>query len=245
MEKIGLVPAAGYARRLGNLNCSKEMLTFDIGYGEEPVCHSLFSQFYTAGIDKIVVVTRHDKIDLLEHLSKVNKYNLDITIVLLESTASTLESIFATYEIIKDKEVYLGFPDIIISPHDAMKRVVNTASYSEADVVLGAFPTSKPEKCDMIDMDDKGMLLDLKIKDSDCKYKFGWIFAKWNQAFTNYIYNAFKLIDLSSVEEIYIGDFIYSYYSSGKKIKVECIHNGKYTDIGTPEDLKKLRGKRG
>jgi hypothetical protein len=41
MEKIGLIPAAGYARRLGKIGRSKEMITVNGTFGMEPVYYSL------------------------------------------------------------------------------------------------------------------------------------------------------------------------------------------------------------
>ncbi len=76
--KVGLIPAAGYARRLGNINGSKEMLPFRCEFGYEPVCHSLIRQFMVAGITDIVLVTREEKIDLIEHLDN----NLDLDVVI-------------------------------------------------------------------------------------------------------------------------------------------------------------------
>ena len=92
MNKIGLIPAAGYARRLKNLSCSKEMIPVDYGYGVEPVCQSLLRQFNNADIKDIVVVTRPDKTDLVAHLRDNIHSDLNIEIVLLESSSSTLES---------------------------------------------------------------------------------------------------------------------------------------------------------
>ncbi len=238
MEKIGLVPAAGFARRLENLSGSKEMIPIDMGYGIEPVAHSLLRQFKNAAIDKIVVVTRPEKYDLLEYLSGNKPFDLDITTVSISDTSSTLESIFASCKVIQNKEVYLGFPDMIISPPDALRCLAN-AEGPETDIVLGAFPSGSPAKVDMIDIDEKGLLRDLKIKNAECRYKYSWIFAKWSPDFTDYFYKRYKLLNLNNDEEIYIGSFFLSYYLSGRDVGVCCVDDGNYTDIGTHEDLKK------
>jgi len=241
MEKIGLIPAAGYARRLGKFHGSKEMIPVNGGYGIEPVCHSLIRQFESAGIKKIVLVTRKDKIDLLHHVKFNLEFNVEIVTVILEKTNSTIESICAAYELIREKEVYLGFPDMIMSPANAMSTLLKVKGYSSANVVLGAFPASDARKVDLIDIGLNNSLVDIVIKNSDCCYKYAWIIACWDANFTEYLYNSFRIENLRSRDkEIYIGNIFLSYLKSGHDIEVHR-YKGGYLDIGTPEELARLR----
>jgi len=238
MEKIGLIPAAGYARRLGNIHGSKEMMPVIGEFGEEPICHSLIRQFETAAINKIVLVTRQDKTDLLKHVESTLDFNVEITIIKLEETRSTLETICAAYELIRGKEVYLGFPDMIVSPADAISTLSDVKDSSSADAVLGAFPTNDSGKVDMIDIGANNQLIDIVIKNPECCYKYAWILACWNKNFTDYLYNSFHSGKLRHIErEIFIGDILLSFLKDGYSIEVRRISGGEYIDIGTPEDL--------
>ena len=50
----------------------------------------------------------------------------------------------------------LGFPDILFQPNDAYVKVLERLEANNADVVLGLFPTDKPQKAGMVDFDDSG-----------------------------------------------------------------------------------------
>ncbi len=233
MKKIGLIPAAGYARRLGNIDGSKEMLQVRSKFGFEPVCHSLIRQFETAGIKEIVIITRPDKYDLIDHINNKLNFNVKIKKVLINKTESTLESICAAYQYIKGKIVYLGFPDMLLSPQNAMKLLSDTISQTKADLVLGAFLTEDPGKVDMIDFDSNGKLTKLVIKDSQVNYKYAWVISCWKSTFTNYIYHEFQSkLKHPQNDEIYIGHIMQSFIKDKGEIFVQCIDDGSFIDIG-------------
>ena len=238
IDKIGLIPAAGYDRRLGEIHGSNKMIPVDGEYGIEPVCHSLIRQFKNAGIDKIVLVTRNDKIDLLQHIKSTLNIDVQIQVVYLKQSKSTLDSICAAYGLIREKEVYLGFPDMIMSPTDAMSSLSKAKDNSSASVILGAFPANDPAKVDMIDIGPNNELLDMVIKDPDCTYRYAWIIACWMSDFTEYLNNLFCTGKLLSHDgETYIGSVFLSYLKAGHGIDVWPIERGEFIDIGTPDDL--------
>jgi glucose-1-phosphate thymidylyltransferase len=240
MEKIGLVPAAGYARRLGTLNSSKEMIIVDGEYGKEPICRSLLRQFEYAGISNIVVVTRPDKTDLVDYFANGLDHKFEISMVYLEDTKSTLATICAAYKYIKNKTVYLGFPDILLSPVDAVKRITESSRFTKSDVILGAFRSHNPEKVDMVDFDDDGKLQNIEIKNHNCRYEFAWIFAIWQPQFSKYLMDHIDALDSDIDREVYLGDLLSYYLSEGNEIYIHTIEDGDFTDIGTPEDLENL-----
>lgn len=63
MERVGLLPAAGMAQRLGNIEC-KELLPF---HGRPVVDHSL-RLLHDVGVDRVVLVLRRGKEAILEHV---------------------------------------------------------------------------------------------------------------------------------------------------------------------------------
>lgn len=238
MEKIGLVPAAGYARRLGAIGKSKEMLRINGDYGDEPVCNGLFRQFEAAGIKNIVLVTRPEKTDLIHHIEKELDLDIRIIIVLVDKTNSTLESICAAYAHIAGKEVVLGFPDMLIAPADAMQQLSQSMDNSTANIVLGAFPASDSAKCDMVAFDDDQKLKDIKIKDKYCTYEFTWIMASWDPVFSEFLYSSYRATMQESIgREIYIGDLIQLSLKQGQQVDICSVSAGKFIDIGTCEDL--------
>ena len=235
MKKIGVIPAAGYARRLGKINRSKEMIQVKGENGMEPVCHSLLRQFETAGIEDIALITRKDKIDLIDHFENNLSINAKIYTILLHKTNSTLESICSAYDVIQGKEVYLGFPDMIMFPVDAMKSLSQEKERSSADVVLGAILAKVATNVDMIDFDTNDRLKDLVVKGTNCGYEYTWIIACWGNNFTEYLCNSFHSENSGNNKEIYIGNIFQAYSKTGNSIEVHRIKAGEYIDIGDPE----------
>jgi len=241
MEKVGLVPAAGYARRLGKIHGSKEMIPIKGEHGMEPICHSLLRQFRTAGIKNIVFIVRKEKTDLLQHVESSLDLEIEISTIILESTNSTLESIVSAYELIRGKGVYLGFPDMLLTPPDAMNTILEVMAGTSAEVVMGAFPANNAGKADMIEIGTNNKLKDIVFKNPACLYEYAWIMACWKSNFTEYLYSSFFSEDLSNSDtEIYIGNIFLSYLKAGHRLEVHRINRGKYVDIGTAEDLASL-----
>jgi glucose-1-phosphate thymidylyltransferase len=54
------------------------------------------------------------------------------------------------YPFVQDAVVAMGFPDILFQPDDAFVRLLARLEASNADVVLGLFPTEEPQKAGMV-----------------------------------------------------------------------------------------------
>ena len=89
--KAGLVPAAGEGRRLG-LSTPKELLEID----GKPVIEYSVDMLLEAGVDKVVVVIREAKEEILGRL---------------------IDAIKASYDAIKGHDVYFSMADTIIEPN--------------------------------------------------------------------------------------------------------------------------------
>lgn len=138
MSVVGLIPAAGLAERLQPLEGSKEMLSV----GGRPVMDALVERMREAA-DEIVVVTRPEKHDVIEHSRA-----LGLRVVEGEPS-SVSESLLLGLG--RADTVLVGFPDTIWEPVDGFVRLV--AALEEADVALGVFESQEPERSDVVALD--------------------------------------------------------------------------------------------
>lgn len=145
---VGVVPAAGHARRLTHLDGSKEMLRI----GDRPVIDYLLDRLVLAA-DEIVVVTRPEKTDVIAHARSSGCR------VVQGQPRNVSESLRLALE--GADEVLFGFPDTIWEPTDGFVRLL--AELGEADVALGVFHSDEPERSDVVEVDgDRVVSIDIK-----------------------------------------------------------------------------------
>lgn len=138
MAVVGLIPAAGLAERLQPLPGSKELLSV----GGRPVMEALVDRMRAAA-DAIVVVTRPEKADVVEHARA-----LGLRVVQGRPETVSQSLLLGLGAVGEDDEVLLGFPDTLWSPADGFVRLL--ASLANADVVLGVFDSAEPERSDVV-----------------------------------------------------------------------------------------------
>jgi glucose-1-phosphate thymidylyltransferase len=129
MSIVGIVPAAGYATRLQPLDRSKEVLPVD----GRPLMDYLVERMRAGGCDRLRVVTRPEKGDVVEHSAKIGAE------VVLAEPETVSQSFLAGLEgLEKDALVLIGFPDTIWEPVGGYVPLVAHV-IEGADVAVGLF----------------------------------------------------------------------------------------------------------
>lgn len=238
---IGLVPAAGRAARLGALPCSKEIFPLGLGAGGEvrPACAHLLDAFLDAGVGRAFVLLRKGKWDVPQLLgrgpgSREGTATLQLAYLALDPTASVPETLDAAYPFVRDARVALGFPDILFEPRDAFRGLLERQEESGADLVLGLFPADRPDKADMVELDDGGRVRRLVIKQPDVGLCYTWSVALWTPRFSRYLH---EFVARHVGKEIHVGDVIQAAVDEGWDVEAVPHPEGTYLDVGTPEDL--------
>jgi NDP-sugar pyrophosphorylase family protein len=140
---VGLVPAAGYARRLQPLAGSKEMCEV----GGRPVLDFLLDRMEAASCAEIRVVTRPDKPDVVAHARTRG------ATVVLARPASVSESLLAGLDgVPHENPVVFGFPDTLWGPDDGFAALL-AALGPGVDVALGIFRAEAPSRSDVVTLD--------------------------------------------------------------------------------------------
>lgn len=249
---VGLVPAAGRAKRLGDLPCSKEI--FPVGFepggdGEprpRPVVHGLLRGLAAAGVERAVVVLRDGKWDVPARLGDGAALGLDLAYLVVGETRSVPETLDRARGWLGGHDVALGFPDILLEPGDAWSRLLAFHRESSADVSLGLFPTEQSWKADMVQVDADGRLREIVIKDPTCRFRHTWSIAVWTPAFTDHLHEFVVRAAASandgfdgSIAEPYVGDVLRSALDAGLDIRGLPFEDGRFLDVGTPADLRR------
>ncbi|MBN2349700.1 MAG: hypothetical protein JXJ22_12710 [Bacteroidales bacterium] len=251
METIGLIPASGLAQRLGQLPCSKEILPVYLNINTRKpkvLSEYLLHSYRKANITRVYFIIRKGKWDIPNYFGDGSNLNMNIGYLLMNLPYGVPFTFDQAYSFVKNKYVAIGFPDIIFTPEDAYEKLVKKINFSKADIVLGIFPINDYLRSDMVELDNKGEINNIIIKQNRPDLKYGWTIAIWGPAFTEYLHlylqkhlktspNGKVIEENNQSRELYIGDVIHSAIKDGLTIESVIFDTGTSKDMGTPEDL--------
>jgi glucose-1-phosphate thymidylyltransferase len=253
-EIVGLVPAAGLANRLGRLPCSKEIYPVEIaGDPSAPgavrvAAEFLLSQFRTGGARKALVILREGKWDIPAYLGDGSRMGLSLGYLMMRHPFGTPYTIDAAQPFVEASRVLFGFPDILIELEDPFGPLLSRGAETEADIVLGLLPARRPDKVDMVDLDDEGRVRGIVIKPLHTPLRYTWLLAAWGPRFTRFLHEHLRERMAGRGEpegrELYVGDVVMAALETGLRVESVRFERASYIDIGTPEDLREaVRGR--
>ncbi len=254
-EVIGLLPAAGQARRIAPLPVSKEL--YPIGFrfvGEnhslrpKAVCHYLLEKMRLAGITKAYIILRSGKWDIPAYLGDGAILSMNLGYLIMGLPFGVPYTLDQAYPFVQKAVVALGFPDILFQPDDVFVQLLARLRANKADVVLGLFPTDQSQKAGMVDFDAGGRVYLVIEKPSQTDLRYMWGVAVWTPVFTHFMHEYLATIEADrwhsdagnhpkKQRELPLGDVIQAAIDRGLRVEAEVFADGEYLDIGTPEDL--------
>lgn len=251
------MPAGGQATRIAPLPCSKELYPVGfqlVGGGRGPrpkvVCHYLLEKMRLAGISRAYIVLREGKWDIPAYLGDGTMLDIHLAYLMMRLPFGTPYTLNQAYPFVQDALVALGFPDIIFQPDDAFVHLLARQAATNADVVLGLFPTDHPQTADMVDLDGNGRIRQIVIKPLQTDLHYTWIIAVWTPSFTRFTHEYLAAAqtqraqdntgnDPSKQRELFVGDVIRAAIDAGLQVEKVLFPEGNYLDIGTPDNLVK------
>jgi glucose-1-phosphate thymidylyltransferase len=248
-EMIGLIPAGGHGSRIAPLSCSKEVFPIgfqqmDEGGAQRPkvACHYLIESMRFAGVTKIFMVLRPGKWDIPRYLGDGSMLNVHLAYLITKLPFGPPYTLDQAYPFVRDSLIAFGFPDIIFEPQNAFEILAERQRTTGADLVLGLFPTERPEITDMVDIDDKGWVRSFLVKPPQTELRHTWITAIWTPLFTEFMHEYLRQRDVTGASggvEATVGDVIRACLDEGLRALAVSFANCSYLDIGTPDDLAK------
>lgn len=263
-EIVAVIPAAGTAARLAPLPFSKELIPIgfrtpgqDNKQRTKVVSHCLLGMLNQAGIKKAYIVLQSKKLDIPAYFGSGQTVDMDLAYLFVDSSTAVPYTLDRAYSFVQNNLVALGFPDVVLHPEDSFEHLLAKQRQTEADIVLGLYPTDQPHKMDVIDFDDKGCLRRILPKPSALTNKemnYAWLTAIWTPVFSRYLHVSVlehkkKYVDVSlesdkkNKQELFLGDVFQAAIEDKLNIETVLFPDGNCLDIGTPEDLAKVVGK--
>ena len=242
MDVVGLLPAGGQATRLGRLPLSKELFPvgFDEGIAGQPrpkaVGQYLLENMRRAGITKAFWILRPGKWDIPAYFGDGKALDLRLAYLTVHVAYGVPYTLDQAFPFVQTMTVALGFPDILFQPEDAYSQILSRLNASEADVVLGLFPTGQPWKAGMVEFDAAGRVTQIIEKPSQSDLTYMWAIAVWRPSFTQFLHE--YVCGHVVGTELPIGDVIQAAIQAGLQVEAEPFATGSCRDVGTPADLR-------
>ena len=238
---------------------SKEL--FPIGFAEEQdgarspkvVSQYLLERMAQGGVHRAFVVLRPGKWDIPAYLGDGTGMGMRLAYLTVHVPFGVPFTLDQAYPFVCGETVALGFPDILFWPENAYEVILERLWKSEADVVLGLFPTDEPDKVGVVDVGTDGHVLGIYEKSGFTHLPYMWAIAVWAPRFTEFLHaftesaihrNAAESVaeegdDEVKTAETPIGDVIQAAVGAGLRVEAEIFVDGRYIDIGTPDNLLK------
>jgi glucose-1-phosphate thymidylyltransferase len=248
---VGIIPAAGISARLAPLPGSKELLTVGFtatpaGPRPKPVALYLLERLRLAGVERVFVVLRPGKWDIPAYLGHGEQFGMRFAYLIMNLPHGSPYTVDQAYPFARDCLVALGFPDIIFEPADAYARLIARQRASEADVVLGLFPTDQPHTADMVATDAAGRVRRIMVKPPQSDLAYSWMLCVWAPAFTEFLHAYLAEVEDRRADpdparrparEVFIGDVIQAAIDAGMHVDSVAFPDGSALDVGTPANL--------
>jgi glucose-1-phosphate thymidylyltransferase len=143
------------------------------------------------------------------------------------------------YSFVQNAVVALGYPDTLFEPDDAFVQLLERQAANDDDLLLGLFPADRPQKFDMVDIDDDGCIREIVIKPRKTHLLYKWAIAVWKPVFTHFMHDylaKFKRPE-ETKSEVQIGRVIQAAIDNNLRVRGVHVSDEPLLDIGTADDL--------
>jgi glucose-1-phosphate thymidylyltransferase len=191
-----------------------------------------------AGISKVFVVLRDGKWDIPAFFGS-GTTDVELAYLVARLPYGPPYTLDTAQSFVQDSLVAFGFPDILFDGDTAFVRLLRRQADSAADVVLGLFPTDRPEIMDMVRLDHAGRVDDIIIRPQQTVLTHCWAIAVWTPAFTRFLHEYLETHQASAASspELTVGHVIQAAIRAGLPVTGVPVSDKPFYDIGTPEGL--------
>lgn len=243
---IGIVPAAGQARRISPIPCSKEI--YPIGYATianekvtlpKPVGQYLLEKFSYAKLTRALIVLRKGKWDIPQYFGNGSTMGLDLAYLIVSNLNGVPFTVDQSFSYVQNKMVAFGFPDILFAEQDAFCTLIQTQRQAKVDMVLGIFPCRTCLQADRVDVKGDGAVRQIFPRSSMAQFQSTWGIALWTFRFTKFLHDYLVAFQGSTSGEVELSmsDVIQAGIEHGLTVHGVTVSHQAFVDIGTPEGL--------
>jgi glucose-1-phosphate thymidylyltransferase len=242
-----VIPAAGYAHRLGTPAASKELLPVysrPAADGEvvAPVCLCLLDAMRQAGIRSAHLVSRPGKEDIQRRIGDGTGLDMRIEHSSIEASRGPADTIDHVFTAVRDATVAIGFPDVLFEPLDVFTSLLARLDRTGADVVLGLFPTDSGG-LDRVHVDEAQRVIEFEFDPPAGDAYDTWCLAVWTPRFTEFLHSLAMAPDAEERGEMILGRILQAGLVEGIVIEAVRPAGAWFIDVGSPAGLLRARNR--
>lgn len=248
-DVVGLVPAAGWGRRVAPIPCSKEL--FPVGFTEggrvRVACDQLLEGMRAAGVHRAYFVIRDGKWDIPAFLGSGEDRGMSFAYLVTDPTPGVPSSLDWAYPFVRDRRVVCGFPDILLEPFDLFGPLLDRMEETGADIVLALFPDGDPTTEDLVELDPDGRVTLLQVKPGARRLPYSWAAAAWGPAFTELMHRYVRDHRDTEGDEAadrHLGHALQAAVEADLCVQSVAFPRGSYLDIGRLDNLRTIMERR-
>ena len=239
-ELVAVLPAAGRARRLGRLPCSKEILPLPdrngSGQGLTTGMEHALDTARAARASEAAIVIAPDKQDIPTYLGDGSRLGIPLTYIEAADSRSCPDTVSRAADWARGRDMLLLFPDILWGPVRLLTDLEKLRR-DGADVALALVPTVRGDKVDIVELDLVGRVTGLAMKPGADRIGLTWTCARWSSRFTGFLCQKLSHFADGVEGETHIGHVVACAIEAGLTVKGVSAPEGTSLDIGTMDDF--------
>jgi dTDP-glucose pyrophosphorylase len=225
---LGIIPAAGAARRLQPLPFSKELLPVGsrvLDGSERPraVSELIVERLICGGATRLCFIIAPRKVDILSYYG-ASVSGVPVSYVVQPEPLGLCDAIFRALPFAeRDEYVAIGLPDTVWFPVDALRAL------PEKELGMLLFPVAEPQHFDAVVTDEADAVLEVQVKRAMPSTSWIWGALGMPKPILDALHGLWQA---RSPRDEYIGSVINEYLRGGGRAR--GVRAGtSYVDVGT------------
>ena len=244
---VGILPAAGMGSRLRPFRYPKELLPITYEALHQPfrgirprvVSEFALETFKLAGVDNCYVIIAPWKLEMINYFGDGSTFDVSLSYLYQEEAGGLPPAIDIAYPWVRDANVVFAMPDTIVRPRECVRDIKTMMLQSNADVVLGVFPTKEAKRLGPVII---GGDTAVKVYDK-CDSPPAdntWGVAAWGPRFTELLHDGLRKFRQSGSQssEPVLGHFFEQAIQERMRVRAIEFPGGSFSDIGTPSGIR-------
>lgn len=239
---IGLLPAAGRARRLAPLRYPKELLPISYehdgtgGMRARAVAEYAIEAIRLAEVTRVLLVVAPWKMDIVSYVGDGRQFGVDAGYLYQQDARGLPPALDLAGPWCQGSHTVFALPDTIFEPRDALRTLRALYLDERADLALAIFPTPEPHRLGPVVLDGRRVLRVLD-KPAVPPAANTWAAGIWNDDFTALLHDSSRASAAEDGREPVLGDVFERAIHEGMRVVGLEFSDGSFTDIGTPDGM--------
>lgn len=241
---IGLLPAAGRARRLTPLRYPKELLPISYedddtgGMRPRAVAEYAIEAIRLAEVVRVLLVVAPWKMDIVSYVGDGRQFGVDVGYLCQQDARGLPPALDLASRWCHGCHTVFALPDTIFEPRDALRTLRALYLDERADVALAVFPTPEPHRLGPVVLNGRRVARVLD-KPTVPPAANTWAAGIWSDAFTSLLHDCSASAPDSGGREPVLGDVFERAIHEGMRVVGLEFRDGSFIDIGTPDGMRR------